>query len=77
MAAIIAYASSALRASSSAALRSRPTWNVGKHIKIVTSPALTLAGWGCMVTAAFQWSTIAGFVIAGIAFWSIEWGVRE
>lgn len=77
MVALMSYVSSSLVNSARVVERSRARWHVGRMIKNAISPALTVAGWICMIAAASFWSIIAAFVVAGIACWAIEWGVRE
>ena len=34
---------------------------------------LQLFGFGCLTYAGFEWSTIAGFVVAGISSFALSW----
>jgi hypothetical protein len=48
----------------------------GRHLprwKNVRATVLQVAGLGCLDYAAFQWTPIAGWIVAGVALLVLEW----
>jgi hypothetical protein len=49
---------------------------ISRAWKKIQPVSLSVAGLGSLVTAAFQYSTLVGFIVAGLSFFVLEWRVN-